>query len=302
MPLSPEVSIVIINWNTRDLLLHCIKCIYETRGALDLEVIVVDNASSDDSLVVLRKHFPCVYIIANERNVGFARANNQGVSASRAPYVLLLNSDAFLMPGALQVMLDLLMREPRAALIGAQLLNTDGSFQASHTRFPNQWREFLILSGIGRALKGRWYPSHGDESDKGAQVVDYVEGACMLVRRDTYLQVGGLDEAFFMYAEEVDLCYRLRQLSWQVWYQPTAQVIHLGGGSSMHRRTQREIDLYRSRIHFFRKHYGRTAAVLLKSQIIAATAVKAIVHGALSRLGGERWGRRTVPIRELAAL
>lgn len=297
-----DVSIVIINWNTRDLLLRCIECIYATQGALNLEVIVVDNASSDDSLIALRSRFPEVLAIENDRNVGFARANNQGVRASRAPHVLLLNSDAFLTEGALQAMLDLLMREPHAALIGAQLRNTDGSFQASYTPFPNLWREFLILSGIGRTLKGYWYPSRGDNESKGPQIVDYVEGACMLVRRDVYLDIGGLDESFFMYAEEVDLCYRLARAGWQVWYQPQARVVHVGGGSSQNRRTQRELDLYRGRLHFFRRHYGEIPACLLKVQMIGFTAIKSATHGAILRLTGGRRGRKVAPLREVVSL
>lgn len=299
---APDVTIVVINWNTRDLLLRCIQCVYDKCAGLLLEVIVLDNASHDDSVLVLRERFPQVHIIENHENVGFARANNQGVRASNAPYALLLNSDAFLTEGALQVMLDLIRREPRAALVGAQLRNADGSFQASHTPFPNLWREFLILSGIGRALKGPWYPSRRDEAEKAPQIVDYVDGACMLVRRDVYLQLGGLDEEYFMYSEEVDLCLRLKQHGWQVWYQPAAQVVHLGGASSASRRVEREREMYRSRLRFYRKHYGAFNARVFKLQLFALTAVKSVVHSSRRLVTRGHAGRRTVPLRDILVL
>jgi hypothetical protein len=187
-----------------------------------------------------------------------------------------------------------------AGIVGAQLLNPDGSFQASHTRFPDLWQEFLILSGLGRLLYGRWYPSHSAAEDKGPQIVDYVEGACLLVRREAYEQVGGLDEGYFMYAEEVDWCYAMREKGWQVWYQPAAKVIHLGGGSSHNRRIQREADLYRSRVRFFRKHYGDRAAWMFKLQLYSITVVKFVGHGLLRLISGGRYGRPVVPLSRLA--
>jgi GT2 family glycosyltransferase len=297
----PDVSIVIVNWNTRDLLLRCIQCAYDTCADLALEVIVVDNASGDDSVAALRKQFPQVRVIENRENVGFARANNQAAKVADAPYILLLNSDAFLTEGALQAMWDLIVCQPKAALIGAHLRNADGSFQASHTPFPNLWREFLILSGIGRLLYGPWYPSRADEHEKGPQIVDYVEGACMLIRRDVYLQLGGLDEGYFMYSEEVDLCIRLRRAGWQAWYQPAARVVHLGSASSINRRMHRELDLYRSRLRFFRKHYGAFSAAMLKLQMLAFTLVKLVVYSAKRAMTQGRFQRRTVPLHDILA-
>jgi hypothetical protein len=148
-------------------------------------------------------------------------------------------------------------------------------------------------------LNGSWYPSRGPEEKKGPQRVDYVEGACLLVRREAFKQVGGLDEDYFMYAEEVDWCYAMRANGWEVWYQPAAKVIHLGGGSSQHRRPEREGDLYRSRVRFFRKHYGDKAAGLLKLQLFSITVVKSAIHGFLRFLSGGRYGRSVVPLRHL---
>jgi N-acetylglucosaminyl-diphospho-decaprenol L-rhamnosyltransferase len=295
-----EISIIILNWNTRDLLAKCLDSLEQHKGDLQLEIIVVDNASSDGSQAMLREKYPQVQLIANGQNVGFAKGNNQAMEVARGNYFLLWNSDAFATPGALQALLHLAEKEPKAAITGAQLRNADNSFQASFTPFPNQGREFLILTGLGRALFSPVYPSLGPEEEKGPQVVDYVEGACLLVRREAYQEVGGLDEGYFMYAEEVDWCYTMVKHGWQVWYQPEAKVIHLGGASSTGRRTHREADLYRSRVRFFRKHYGSRSAQLLKLQIYTLTVVKNIVHGTLRRLSRGRYGRPVVSLQHLA--
>jgi N-acetylglucosaminyl-diphospho-decaprenol L-rhamnosyltransferase len=296
-----DLSIVIINWNTRDLTLQCLQSVHQTLDSLEFEAIVVDNASTDDSVAAVRARFPRARVIENRENVGFARANNQGARASAGRYILFLNSDALLMPRAARQMFDLAESQRQAGIIGAHLLNSDGSFQASHTPFPTLWQEFLILSGLGRLLYGRWYPSRGPEDDKGPQMVDYVEGACLFVRRTAFDQVGGLDESYFMYAEEVDWCYAMKEKGWQVWYEPAARVIHLGGGSSRTRRLQREGDLYTSRVRFFRKHYGNVAATLLKWQIYFFTAVKITAHSLLRWVSGGKQGRQVVTLSDLTA-
>lgn len=297
----PDISIIIINWNTRDLLAECLESLYQTISGTSFDIWVVDNASTDDSVQMVQAKFPEVQLILNHDNVGFARANNQAMAASQGRTILLFNSDAVATPGAVASLLETIKAHPQAGIVGGHLLNPDGSFQASYSPFPNLWQEFLILSGLGRLLYGRWYPSRGPQEVKGPQPVDYVEGACLLVRRGAFEQVGGLDEGYFMYAEEVDWCYSMRRAGWQVWYQPAARIIHHGGGSSRNRRTQREADLYRSRVRFFRKHYGDTAAIALKLLIYILTAVKVITHGTLRLLSGNRRGRAVVGIGDLMA-
>jgi len=297
-----DVSVIIVNWNTCDLLRECLRSVYDSMGELVFEVLVVDNASTDGSVEMVRSSFPQVRLLANAKNVGFARGNNQALALSRGHYALLLNSDALLLDGATQALVDLADAKPQAGIVGAQLLNVDGSFQASYTPFPNLWREFLILSGVGRMVYGRRYPSRGPEEEKGPQMVDYVEGACMLVRRAAVEKVGGLDEGYFMYAEDVDWCYAMQKRGWQVWYQPAAKVIHIGGGSSQNRRPQRELDLYISRVRFFRKHYKAVATWLLKLQIYGLTAIKVVVHGLLRFVSKGCCGRPVVSLRCLIAV
>ncbi len=298
--MTVDLSVIIVNWNTRDLLAQCLRSVYDTAEGIRLEVLVVDNASTDRSADMVREHFPQVRLLRNDENVGFARANNQAAVESEGRYLLFLNSDAILQLGAIGSLLGLAEAQPRAGIVGAQLQNPDGSFQASHSPFPNLWHEFSILSGLGRLLYGYWHPSHGPEDEKGPQIVDYVEGACLLVRREAYLSTGGMDEGYFMYAEDVDLCYAMRKQGWQVWYQPAAKVTHVGSGSSRNRRIYREADLYCSRVRFFRKNYGKYASICITAQILAFTAIKLLFHTILCLISRNRLGRPVVPLGYLA--
>jgi N-acetylglucosaminyl-diphospho-decaprenol L-rhamnosyltransferase len=295
-----ELSVVIVNWSTRDLLAQCLQSIWDTAGGLDLEVILVDNASTDDSVEMTRRAFPQVQVIANAENVGFVRANNQAMRRARGRYLLLLNSDAEVLPGTLGESVRFMDEHPRAGVLGARLLNTDGTFQASYTPFPTLWREFLILSALGRWLVRPTYPSHGPQQGLGAlRINGYLEGAYLMARREAVDQVGELDERIFMYAEDVDWCYRFLQAGWEVWYLPQVAVIHHGGQSSRKRRRRMEAELYRSRVYFFRKHYGKNAALRLRLLIYAMTGIKTLVHASLRLISGGRRGRAIPGWREL---
>jgi N-acetylglucosaminyl-diphospho-decaprenol L-rhamnosyltransferase len=201
-----------------------------------------------------------------------------------------------LTPNALSLLVKLVEEKPEAGLIGACLLNLDGSFQASYTPFPTLQQEFLKLTGLGRMLFGRFYPSRGSEDHLGPQRVDYVEGACMLVRRKAYENTGGLDESYFMYSEDVEICYQMKENGWSVWYQPASKIIHVGGASSKYLRPKREADLYCGRIQFFRRHYGNLAADILKIMVIIFTAIKILFHGFLRFISGGRYGRPVVSL------
>ena len=292
------ISIIILNWNTKELTYDCIDSVHKTCADLETEIIVLDNASTDGSQDLLQQ-LDNIRLIKIDKNVGFAKGNNQAAAVSSYGYILFLNSDTLVFEGALQVMFDLVKNNPKIGLVGAQILNPDDSFQASYTKFPNHLQEFLILSSFGRKIFGRWYPSKGPEEEIRSRMVDYVEGACMLVRKEAFEQVGGFDENYFMYSEEVDLCFSLKQFDWQVWYHPQARILHFGGASSQHRRTQREGDLYRSRVLFFRKHYGKTSAAFLKAQIYIFTALKIGYNGFLSLIKAGNRGRLVISLGEL---
>jgi len=297
-----RVAVIIVSWNTRELLAECVASVVDSADAAELETIVVDNHSTDGSREMLRDRYPRVRVIANECNRGFGAANNQAIEATDAPYVLMLNSDARLPRGALAGLLARLEREARAGLVGAQLHYPDGRFQFSHARFPDLVQELLVLSGLGRRCHGRWYPSGGPDTDRGARVVDWVGGACMLARRAALTAVGGFDEGYFMYGEEMDLCYALRTAGWQVWYEPGARVIHHGGGSSRQTADAAEARLYRGRLRFFRKYYGVAAARWLAVQLCLLTPPKIALHALLRGLSGGRVGRRVISLRALYAV
>ena len=295
-----DLSVVIVNWNTHELLAECLRSVYETEEGLGLEVIVVDNASTDGSVEMVRRLFPQVKLLANGENVGFVRANNQAFAHCRARYVLMLNSDTRVLPGSLQKAVGLLNERPGAGIVGVRLLNPDGSFQASYTPFPTLWREFLMLSGLGRWLICPFFPSCGPQIAAGAQrIVGYMEGAFLMARREAMDDVGGLDERIFMYAEEVDWCYRFHQAGWELWYLPGASIIHYSGQSAKRQRRRMESELYRSRVFFFRKHHGRLSALHLKGMIYVLTGAKVLVHRGMRVLTGGRRGRLVPGLREL---
>jgi len=295
------VDVIVISWNTRELLAECLSSIEASGAGLDIETVVVDNGSLDGSAEMVRTRFPAVRLIANADNRGFAAANNQAIAATDAPYVLMLNSDARLSPDALRTLLARLDAAPRAGVIGAQLRSPSGHFQHSYARFPSFIQETLILSGFGRALRGAWYPSEGPETDRPAAVEGWVGGACMLARRVALEAVGGFDEGYPLYGEETELCYALRRTGWEIWYEPAAVVIHHGGASTKRIADVREARLYRGRLRFFRKHYGRRAARLLAAEIYAFTVPKIVLHGALRAVSGGRIGRRTLSLHALGA-
>ena len=295
-----DVSIIIVNWNTRELLAQCLRSLEDTvESAMD--VWVVDNGSSDGSVAMIEDRFPGVHVIANSENVGFVRANNQAIARCRGRMVLLLNSDTQALPGSVDKVVQFMDEHPNAGLASVQILNPDGTFQASYTPFPTLWREFLMLSGLGRAVVRPTYPSLGPLANRSTYIMaeGYVEGAYMMARREAVEQVGGLDERIFMYAEDVDWCYRFHQAGWEVWYLPQVSIVHYGGQSSKQRRGRMEAELYRSRVYFLHKHRGRFPAWCLKVLVYAMTLPKIIVYGLMRSVTRGRRGRTVTSWREL---
>jgi N-acetylglucosaminyl-diphospho-decaprenol L-rhamnosyltransferase len=293
-PLPPDVSVILVNWNTRQLLERCLACLVEQLQGMNYDLWVVDNASTDDSISMLNTRFPSVHLIANTTNVGFAAANNQAMQKAPGRYFLLINTDAFPEPGAIQALYRLAEEQGSVGIAGAHLLNPDGSFQGSYASFPNLWQEFLMLTGLGRFFCGSFYPNYAPKPEEKAKPVNYVQGACLFVNRKAYEQVGGLDERYFMYSEEVDWCYAMQKAGWEVWYQPDACVVHIGGASSSGRKVQREADLYLSRVRFFQKNYGNFSTELLKAMLLGITSVKYVVHSILKLISRQRLGRKVV--------
>jgi len=252
--MSTDLSIIIVNWNTKELLLNCLESIFRHPANLTFEVIVVDNGSSDSSVPAVREHYPNINLIANSSNLGFARANNQAIRSTVSRYCLLLNSDAELTPEALRGMFEFMEENPQVGIAGAKLLNRDGSMQNSFDNIPSLTTELLNKSLL-RAILPRRYPSKKSAITSPVEI-ESVIGACMLIRRKALDEVGLLDENYFLFLEETDLCFRMHKAGWKVFYLPQIEVYHLQGKSKAIDPGRAWIEYYQSLYTFFKKNRG----------------------------------------------
>jgi N-acetylglucosaminyl-diphospho-decaprenol L-rhamnosyltransferase len=249
-------------------------CLISDLRTLNTEVIVVDNASTDGSAAMVRERFPWVRLIENRENAGFARANNQAIVHSRGRYLLLLNSDTLVHPDALETLIAFMDAHPQTGACGPRLLNGDGSLQHACHPMLTPGREFWRLAFLERLWPRATYPmSRWDTATP--RRVEVIKGACLLLRRAAIDQVGLLDDRYFMYTEEVDLCYRLAQAGWGLWYEPRAVVTHFGEASSKQVREEMYLQLYRSKAQFYRKFGGRPRVELYKALLALATLPRA---------------------------
>jgi GT2 family glycosyltransferase len=273
-----ELSVVIVSYNTREMTLRCLRELTDGLGGVSAEVFLVDNASTDGSVEAIRRDFPDVRIIANAANAGFGAANNQAMARAAGEFVLLLNSDAFPRPGAIQALVRYLKSHADVGVVGPRLLNADGSLQRSCYRFPSPLRAWAENLWLSAAL-----PNHrvfGDYSrwphDRERQV-EWVVGACMLVRREVVAQTGGFDERFFMYSEEADWQKRIRKAGWSVAFTPASKVVHLGGASGAAERSRINRHFFESLDYYERKHHGALGLVSLRAAMVVGCSLRAIL-------------------------
>ncbi len=268
---SVPVSIIIVNWNTRDLLRACLRSVFATPNSERFEVIVFDNASTDGSAAMISAEFPQVTLIDSPDNVGFAGGNNRAFEQARGDALLLLNPDTEVAPDAIPALLRVLDLAPDVGIVGANLFNPDGSPQRATGVFPNLWTE---LPGTNRhsaeATSRAIATSNGPLT---IELVDWVSGACLLIRRSVFEAIGGLDEDYWLYTEEVDWCFRARQMGWQVASLPDAHVMHVARAASRQQLAKTMIDFYNSRLTFLRKHHGRGAAAIVRGIVTAKAAL-----------------------------
>lgn len=267
---APTISVIIVSFNTRDLLVECIETLLSRVGTLDCEIIVVDNASRDGSADRIAERFPEeVVLIRSPSNLGFAAANNLGFRSAHGRYLVLLNSDAFVQEGALQRAVEYMEADPGIGLGGARLIGRDGAWQPSARLFPSLLNEFLTLSGLAaRHSRSRFFGRFDRTwaDPRQAAFVDWVPGAFAIFRRELLDTVGAFDESFFLYYEEVDLCRRIRAAGLRIAYWPDVVVVHIGGESS---RTHNELEMsaagkgaqltlwrMRAGLLYYRKHHG----------------------------------------------
>ena len=313
-----DLAIVIVNWNVRDLLRRCLTSLQtaiETAG-VDTTVVVVDNASADDSVAMLRADFPWVRLIASPTNVGFTRGNNLALSAlgfsdpdtsppSSPPsfvgkgagglglprYILLLNPDTEVPPTALATLLAYMDAHPAVGLLGPRLRYGDGSLQSSRRRFPT-----LATGLLESTVLQQWWPSApplrrfylADQPEDRPQAVDWLVGACLLTRREALVQVGLLDEGYFMYSEEVDWARRFRALGWETVYLPTVEIVHYEGRSTEQVVAQRHIYFQTSKARYFRKWHGPLAGETIRLFLLATYVYQVAEEGVKWLLGHKR--------------
>ena len=257
-----DVSVVIVNYNVRDFLHQSLVSLQKALKGLRAEIIVVDNASDDGSTEFIRNRFPKVRILPQQHNLGFAKANNIALNHVRGKFVLLINPDTVVQEDTIRVMIDFMNSHPEVGLSGCKILNPDGSFQLPCRRsFPTPWVAFTKIFGLStlfpnKKIFGKYNLTY--LSTEETYPVDAVSGSFMFVRRTIIDQVGGLDESFFMYGEDIDWCYRIRQAGWQVYYVPSTQIIHYKGESTR-RSSLDEINTFYRAMHLFvGKHFRKS--------------------------------------------
>jgi len=264
-----DLSIVIVSWNTCRLLDECLASIYRNPLGGEYEVWVVDNDSTDGTQQMLQHKYPQIRLIANAQNLGFARANNQAIRQSTGRYVLCLNPDTEVKPGSIELLLGFMEQHTEAGGAGPYLLNSDGSFQISAYPMPTLGREFWRMFTLDRLRNFDVYAEHCVDSIEYCQV-EVLKGACMLLRREALEQVGLFDEDYFIYTEEVDLCYRMNQAGWGLYWVPEARVLHHEGQSTHQVAEEMFLRLYQTKILFFRKRYGLLTSWIYKLILLAA--------------------------------
>lgn len=279
-PGTATIGVAVVSFNTREYLRACLDSVLSESPS---EVIVVDNGSSDGSVEMVRQDYPTVVLHLEPTNPGYGAGANRAIERTASPYVLLLNTDTLLQPGALRSLGDYLDRHPRAGVVGPRLTNPDGTLQPSCFPFPSPLVTLLDTSPVGRlialvpALRNRyprtWAHTH-------ARTVPCVLGAALAIRREAFEAVGGFDESFFMYFEETDLCYRLHRAGWETHFAPVTDVAHAGGVSTMQRRTAMRAQLFLSSLRYHERHHGTLglagATLVVKSIVLAKLARDAI--------------------------
>jgi GT2 family glycosyltransferase len=273
-----DLTLSIVNTNNRDLLRGCLKTIAANAPNASYEIIVVDNASTDRSVEMVREEFPHVRLIQNMSRQGYGRSHNQAIAASRGDYVLVLNEDMEMLNGAIEKMLTKARETERLGVLGCKILNPDRSLQHSCFNFPTLLQELfeaifpytVLFPNASIRSKMYWW-RHDVQMD-----VDIVLGCCMLLPKEAIKRVGAFDPSFFVYSEEHDLCKRMRASGLRVVFTPEAEMIHFGGQSTKHMSLKMALVQIDSRIRYFDKHHGRTAATLFRGILAISALVRLI--------------------------
>lgn len=295
MKQRPDLTISIVSADNLPILLPCLESVFENQGKLDLEVFVVDNASVDDLTPALSSRFPAVQLIRNEHTLGFSSNNNQVLTRGIGRYLMLLNDDTVVLPGALQRLIEFADACPSAGVVGASLLNPDFSYQQAYCRFPHPLTEAFVSAAYVSSIASR------RQDFSRPFEVDIVSGACFVVRREVVESVGMLDTAFDpIYSEEFDWCYRIKRSGWKVYLVTDAKVIHYGS-QTMNRIKLKKLELlHGKKAYYFRKHHGIAAHWIYKVSSLAVNAGSYATLSVLSLLSPKRFSERKLEKWHLA--
>jgi GT2 family glycosyltransferase len=277
------ISIIIVNWNTRELLKQCIESIKADIEHIGSEIIVVDNASSDGSVEMIENRFPDVKIIKNSQNMGFAKANNSGIRAATGKYVCLINSDVRILENGLRGTIDFFEKNPQLGIISPMLLNSDMTQQSSCKIFPSLWTELSIAFGFHK-LFGKYFSLFNDDlriQGVNPIEVDVLAGTFWLTLKSSIERVGLLDEDFFFYREDYDWCKRFWEQGFPVLIIPKYKVVHHGGASSSAESVRFKSELYRSKLIYWKKYFSKKSSISLIAIIILGD----IFRGLFSLIG-----------------
>ncbi len=298
-----DLSIVIVNWNTREMLWDCLQSVFDNIGALETEVFVVDNASEDGSPDMVVTNFPQAILICNAENRGFATANNQALTIARGEYVLLLNSDTLVHGTVLESSQQYMNAHPDVGVLGCRVHNADGSLQITCSKWPSLVNLALLTSGLwqlpGPAVLDRYQMARWDRTD--ARSVDVVSGCYMFVRASAMHEVGLLDESFFFYGEETDWCRRFQDAGWQLNFAPVGAITHYGGGSVKRLNHRRDVMLTEATVRLHRKHGGLAAALACWAMLAIFNFSRAMFWSIASLLRGSRARERARHFRRVVA-
>ncbi len=285
-----DLSIILVSWNVADLLAACLDSVYASLGALRVEVIVVDSGSSDQTVALLQSRFPQVTLLAQGENVGFTRGNNLGLARASGRHLLLLNPDTEVIGDALARMVAYLDANPAVGIVGPYTHNSDGSYQSTRRRFPTLATAFFEstwLQGYApKSLLDRFYVS--DAPPDQTLDVDWVQGSALMARREVYTQIGGLDEGYVMYSEELDWCKRAKLAGWRVVYFADAEITHHGGKSSDQVVARRHILFQQSKLRYFRKYHGALAAQTLRVFLLLSYVLQLSMESLKGLIGSQR--------------
>lgn len=272
---KPAVSIIIVSWNVADRLVECLRSLSADCQETEAEVFVVDNASSDNGPQRVRQEFPGVRLIVNQENVGFSKANNLAIEHVSGDYVLLLNPDTVVLSGTLDSLVAFMRDRPEVGAVGCKQIYASGQWQPTCHRMITLKREALVALGLSRPLSNWIDYGNLPVTAREPFSVDWVGGACLMVRRDLLRLVGCLDDDIFLYAEDADLCHRIRQVGYAVYYLPQVKIVHHRGQSTSLLDQQPEnpgtsslIHQYRAKWYVIRKHFGGRRATLYRGVIV----------------------------------